>query len=409
MKDPLETALEDSDVKVDRGIATKILIAVIIGLITLAVFKPGARIPLAIVAGIILMVMLHEAGHYWAAKKSGMKVTEFFLGFGPRLWSFQRGETEYGVKALPLGGYVRIIGMNNTEEVDPVDEPRTYRQGRYRNRLMVVLAGVTVNFIIAFLLFGAVLVGHGLAAPSTTVYSVSPDTAAHVAGLQRGDTILAVAGQKVGSWDELKSAIEARADQDTTFTVERDGQTVELTAVVGSRDGQGFLGVSPDSQFEKVGVLEAFPKTLTTMKDMTVGTGEALGRLFSPSGVTQYSKNFTSEAPKAGSTADLERPRSLIGIVDQGSTIVDNNVWALMWLLGGISLILALFNLIPLPPFDGGHAAIVVYEWAASKITHRKVEVDARKLLPVAAIVLALLVTLSLSAMFLDIRQAVGQ
>ncbi len=409
MKDPLETALEESDVKVDRGIATKILIAVVLGLVALAVFRPGARIPLAIVTGIILMVMLHEAGHYWAAKRSGMKVTEFFLGFGPRLWSFQRGETEYGVKALPLGGYVRIIGMNNTEEVDPADEPRTYRAGRYRNRLMVVLAGVTVNLIIAFLLFGAVLVGHGLAAPNTTVSSVTLDSAAHVAGLQAGDKIVGIAGEKIANWDELKVAIEHRAKQDTPITVVRDGQTLELTAVIGSRNGEGFLGVSPASHYERVGLLDAVPKSLTTLKDVAVNTGESLGHLFSPAGVSTYSKNFTSDAPKAGSTADLERPRSLVGIVDQGSAIVDNNVWALLWLLGGISLILALFNLIPLPPFDGGHAAIVVYEWAASKITHRKVEADYRKLLPVAAVVLALLVTLSLSAMFLDIRQAVGQ
>ena len=405
MKDPLA----DASVDVSRGGAARILVAFVVGLVGLALFVPGARIPLAIIAGIILLVMLHEAGHYWAAKRTGMKVTEFFLGFGPRLWSFRRGETEYGVKALPLGGYVRIIGMSNTEEIDPDDEPRTYRAARYRNRMVVVLAGVTVNILIAFVLFGAVIVGHGIAKPSTTVRSVSLDSAAHVAGLQSGDTIVAIDGQRIGGWDELKSAIETRANEPTTLTVENHGEIRDVEATIGSRGGQGFLGIGPTTEYESVGVLAAVPKSVDAMWDVTAGTGRALARLVSPEGVSQYSKNFTSAAPKAGSTADLERPRSLVGIVDQGSEIVGTDMWTLLWLLGGISLILALFNLLPLPPLDGGHAAIVVYEWAASKLRHRKVEVDQRKLVPIAAIVLAFFLTLSLSAMFLDVRQAIGQ
>src|SRR5262245_21081303 len=136
-----------------RGGATRLLLVVIAGLVGLFVFVPGSRIRLAIIIGTSIMVMLHEAGHYIMAKRAGMKVTEYFLGFGPRLWSFRRGETEYGVKALPLGGYVRIVGMNNLEEVDPADEPRTFRGGTTRNRLVVILAGVTVNLILAWVLF----------------------------------------------------------------------------------------------------------------------------------------------------------------------------------------------------------------------------------------------------------------
>jgi membrane-associated protease RseP (regulator of RpoE activity) len=192
------------------------------------------------------------------------------------------------------------------------------------------------------------------------------------------------------------------------FTVVRDGLRVDLEATPRDRGGVGFLGVAPKTRFRAVGILEAVPESFRTMGDITVGTAEGVGRLFSPSGVERYSENFTSKAPKAGTPAAQERPRSLVGIVDEGSRIIDGNVWALLWLLGGISLVLALFNLLPLLPFDGGHAAVVVYEWIASKVRGREVRVDFRKLMPVTAVVLAVFLTLGLSAMFLDIRQAVG-
>jgi membrane-associated protease RseP (regulator of RpoE activity) len=419
VKDPLEEASVD----VDRRGATFILIAVVGGLVLLGLLRPGARDALFIIFGIVLMVMLHEFGHYLTAKRAGMKATEFFLGFGPRLWSFKRGETEFGVKAIPAGGYVRILGMSSleqpiqdpdtgewTHDFRPEDEPRTFRQGSYGNRLVVILAGVTVNILIAFLLFFIVIAGQGRVAegPSTTVDRVVANSAAAQAGMQAGDKIIGVDGKRITGWDQLKAAIEARGGQTTTFTVERDGLAVDLTATIKKQGGQGFLGVGPTNSFRSVGVLEAVPESFRLMGDITVGTGEAFGRIFSPSGVQEYSKNFTSSAPASGSAASEERPRSLIGIVDLGSQLVDGNVWVLLLLLGNISLALAILNLIPLLPFDGGHAVIVLYEWAASKIKRKKVVVDYRKLMPVTALVLVIFLAFGLSAMFLDIRQAVG-
>ena len=168
----------------------------------------------------------------------------------------------------------------------------------------------------------------------------------------------------------------------------------------------GFLGVAPGSAYEQVSVLGAIPKSFETFGDVTAASVQGIGHLFSPAGVSDYTKNFTSEAPKAGSTADSSGPASLVGIVDQGSQLFDGDIWGILRLLGAISLILALFNLLPVLPFDGGHAVIVVYEGIMSKVRGRRVMVDYRKLIPVSAVVVIFLMVLSLSAMFLDIRAA---
>ena len=184
----------------------------------------------------------------------------------------------------------------------------------------------------------------------------------------------------------------------------RDGERVDVVATPDQEGGRGFLGVAPGTASRNVTVIGAIPEGFRAMGDVTVGTVKGIGRIFTPSGVQEYSKNFTSEAPKPGSRADQERPRSLIGIVDEGSGLVAGDIWALFWMLGAISLVLALFNLIPLLPFDGGHAAVVIYEAIASKVRGSTVRVDFRKLMPVTAVVLAVFLMLGLSAMALDIR-----
>jgi membrane-associated protease RseP (regulator of RpoE activity) len=407
VKDPLEEAGVDVTTRAAKATALMVLL----GLVVLVVAKPSARYTMAIIFGIVAMVVLHEAGHYLVAKRAGMKVTEFFVGFGPRLWSFRRGETEYGVKAILLGGYVRVIGMTNLEEVDPADEPRTFRRASYKDRFLLTIAGVTVNFLLALLLFFVVIAGQGLASakPITTVSAVVAKSAAANAGFRDHDRIIAVDGQPTPDWNALKRAIESHGGIRTTFVVLRHGQPVTLIATPARQHDKGFLGIAPNQpvHYRHVGILGAVPAVRSAKDRNDSGTGRAFAHLVSPAGVQQYSKNFTSNAP-ASPTSNQTRPVSIIGIVDQGSNLVNGNPWALLWLLGGISLILALFNLLPVLPFDGGHAVVVLYEWVASRIRHREVRVDFRKLMPVTAVVLVALLTLSLSAAFLDVRQAFG-
>jgi membrane-associated protease RseP (regulator of RpoE activity) len=405
VKDPLE---EVQDAETRRS-GTAFLAVLVGGLFLLAIAVPGSRTPLIIVAGIVVMVMLHELGHFLMARRAGMKATEFYLGFGrPKLFSFRRGETEFGVKPIALGGYVRIVGMTNLEEVDPADESRTFRQGSYGNRLMVILAGVTMNFLLAFVLFFIVIAGQGQVSegPSTTVGAIVSGSAAKDAGLHKGDKLLSVDGKAIRNWDQLVSTIQHNANRTLSIAVEREGRRAVLTATPHEQAGVGFLGVSPRTAFRSVGFFEAIPESFNTMGKVLTGTGEAFQHV--PDVFKDLNKVGTP-APTTGpgSQQSLERPRSIVGIVDVGSQIA-GNVWGMLALLGLVSFSLGLINLLPILPFDGGHAAVVLFEWIASKVRHRRIRVDYQKLVPVTYAFMVLFLAFAVSTILLDVRDAIG-
>ncbi|MFM7068172.1 MAG: M50 family metallopeptidase [Actinomycetes bacterium] len=194
-------------------------------------------VPLLIVLlSVVLMIFLHELGHYVAAKRAGMKVTEFFLGFGPRVWSFHRGETEYGIKAIPAGAYVRIVGMNNLDEVDPVDEPRTYRQAPFRSRFSVAVAGSAMHFTIALTLLFVQFAFIGWTVGNRwEVDRVTPHSAAAAAGIRSGDEIISFDGRPVSSFAALSGMLRDVEPGTVPVTVRRDGQAVELSADLSRR------------------------------------------------------------------------------------------------------------------------------------------------------------------------------
>ncbi|MGO9341970.1 MAG: M50 family metallopeptidase, partial [Acidimicrobiales bacterium] len=226
-----ETTGHDPDA---RGNLARLVIAVC-AVITIAIFTHTTDLLIVIVA-LIVMIMLHELGHFVTAKWSGMKVTEYFLGFGPRLWSTRRGETEYGIKALPLGGYVKIIGMSNLEEVAPEDEPRTYRQQPFRKRLLVAVAGSAVHFILALLLIFTILVGYGQQQPGTvqvqalTVWQ-GPASPARAAGIEPGDVIVSIDGHPVSNVNQVSDVTRSSQGKPVVLVVRRAGKNRTLTVV----------------------------------------------------------------------------------------------------------------------------------------------------------------------------------
>lgn len=190
-----------------------------------------------IVIAIVFMIFMHEMGHYLTARWTGMKVTEFFIGFGPRLWSFRRGETEYGVKAIPAGAYVRIEGMHNLEEVPEEDEPRAYREKSFPRKLLVVSAGSIMHFLMALILLYAFFVGWGDPSDPEAwgVGSVSSQSAALDLGIETGDEIVSIDGVEIGGFIQFGDLVRARGGQTVDIEYLRDGESIVDRVTIGGR------------------------------------------------------------------------------------------------------------------------------------------------------------------------------
>lgn len=388
------------------------ILALIVFAIIAMLVNPTSRGYGLVGLAILITIMLHEAGHFIAARWAKMKATEFFVGFGPRIWSFKKGETEYGIKAIPLGGYVKIIGMTNMEEVDEEDENRTYRQGHTIKKLIVILAGVTVNIILAYILIFASLTLNGVPKESSEsraiIESVNPNSSAANAGIKKGDQIISVNNVEIKTFEDLVEQISKKNVGDSIeVTYLRDGktitQTTELEAAINSQGrptDNAQLGVTRISEYEKLSVIEAVPRSGEAIFNIVKLSGSAMKRLVSPSGISEYSQTVVE-----GDYERQDRPSSVAGIVNVGGQFVNQDIWFLFYIIALVNVFLALFNLVPLIPLDGGHAAVAIYEGIASKFKKKKVTADFKKLMPLAVIFVGVLIVFSLSALWLDLLQ----
>ena len=374
------------------------------------------------VLALMLAIFLHEGGHFATAKFFGMKVERFFLGFGPTVWSFRRGETEYGIKALPLGGFCKIAGMSPYEndgnfleedrsaqaasETTPPE--RQFRSKPAWQRSIVLAAGSITHFLVAILLTWMVLVaiGIGTGQATTTVDRTVPLPAgvpspAQKGGLRSGDQIVAVAGRPVGGFDELRAALANQGDKRITIDYVRDGQRRSTTVVVASQNGRGFLGFQPTEETRRVGALAALPESIKLFWDTTVATIKGLGGF-----VTGLADRITAPPPPpgggGGGGVSDGGPIGIVGITRLAGQAVANNQWAVfVAILIQLNIVVGVFNLLPLPPMDGGYLAFVLWQ----VVTRR--EVDLRKVVPVAALIVGLLVMLTVGLVWLDITNPV--
>ena len=387
----------------------------------------GGLSGLVVVLSIIAMLVLHELGHFLVARWAGMQVTEFFLGFGPRLWSVRRGETTYGVKAIPAGAYVRITGMNSLDVVDPADEQRTYRQQSYPKRMAVVLAGSATHFAIALFLLVVVYAVVGTPDPDRWVVGeVVPGSTAAAVDVRAGDRILSVDGVETTRFDEFGTVVRSVPGDLVDVVVQRDGEAMVHRAVIGERVGvdgvvTGFFGVGADRPLVTMGPVRATGEAVVRFADLAWMSVKGLVGLFTPDGLAGFfagavgpSEATTgdpstvpdnSPAPvvePAADPVDDERLLSIYGAARLGSAMFDDGWSTYVWFLILVNVFVGVFNLVPLLPFDGGHVAIATYERVRS-IGGRRHMADASRLVPVTWAVVSLLVAVTVVALYRDI------
>lgn len=401
------------------------LVVTLLAVIVVAIATRTTDLLIVIVA-IIAMIMLHELGHFVTAKWSGMKVTEYFLGFGPRLWSFKRGETEYGVKALPLGGYVKIIGMSNLEEVPPEDEPRTYRQQAFRKRLLVAVAGSAVHFILAAILLFAILVGSGVQQSGTvqvqalTSWQGQPSPA-RAAGIQPGDVILSVNGHAVHDLQQVSAITSVSQGRKLTIVVRRAGHLKTLTlvpvdghlvridgvpAVPASTKSAGLIGVELGYPLATVAPLQAAGRSVTEVGQIMKEAVAAVWDRFSPAGIANLFDQVTSHQAAKSAAASGSRPESIYGAVRTATQGVQAGWADFLLVMVEINVFIGLLNLFPMLPLDGGHVLVAAYERVRSR-RGRPYHADVAKLSPVAYAFVALLGFVVISALYLDITNPI--
>jgi membrane-associated protease RseP (regulator of RpoE activity) len=370
---------------------------------------------IAFVLALLTSVMFHELGHFLTARKFGMHVSEFFVGFGKRIWSITRGETEYGVKAIPAGGYCRIEGMTPVDEMPAGQEHRAFVKASSLKKLIVLGAGSTAHFIIGFLAIFSIFFAVGYTTITPVVARVAPGSVAESTGFTAGDEIISINGKKVTSWSKDALAIGASKGAVMHFVLLRDGKKVSIDAAPAyNADAKRYmLGVTTALGTERDGFLKATSEAGKSTWFLTKESAKSLVAL--PTKVPQLIRETFMHEERD--------PNGLVGVVGAarvsgqavGSDKLNSNerLATFILLVASLNIFVGLFNLLPILPLDGGHMAVAIADevralFARLRKKPRPAPIDVNVLTPITGVVVVLLAILTVVLVIADIINPVS-
>jgi membrane-associated protease RseP (regulator of RpoE activity) len=370
---------------------------------------------LAFAIALLLSVMVHEFGHYITARKFGMKVTEFFLGFGARIWSYRRGETEFGIKAIPAGGYCRIEGMTPVDVMPEGEEDRAFVKANSGRKLIVLGAGSFMHFALGFLLLIALFAGVGVNTVLPDISKVSPGSAAESAGFRPNDRIISINGHTVDNWADKVSLIADSQGRTLSFAVERDGKRISIKAAptYNAQAKRYILGIVTKIGVKREGLITATTQSARAVKTLTQESFKSLIAL--PTKVPQLIRETFGH--------EKRDPNGLVGVVGaarvSGQAVSSDQLngterlGTFILLIASLNIFIGLFNLLPLLPLDGGHMAVAIADevralFARIRRKARPAPIDVNVLTPVTMAVFAVLAVLTAILLIADIFNPVS-
>jgi len=367
---------------------------------------------LAFVVALLLSVMIHEFGHYLTAKRYGMKVSEFFLGFGTRLFSQQRGETEFGIKAIPAGGYCKIEGMTPGDVMPVGEENRAFYKASSGRKLIVLGAGSFLHFVIGYVLLFTLFAGIGTTQALPIIAEVIKGSAAQSAGIMVGDEVTSINGKKVTDWYTDVNAIRNSQGRELTLGIKRAGQELIITAIptLETIDGKKrfLLGIINEAGLKRTGVVTSFKSAGVVTKDFLFESMKSLAKL-------------PSKIPELwGQTVNGEKrdANGLVGVVGvarvSGQAVSSDQLSAMerlatfVLIIASLNIFVGIFNLLPILPLDGGHMAVAIADEIRAFIARlrgrsRPAPIDVSVLTPITMVVFVILAALTLLLLIADI------
>lgn len=380
---------------------------------------------LAFVFALLFSIMVHEYGHYITAKRYGMRVTEFFLGFGKRIWSTQRGETEFGIKAIPAGGYCKISGMSVRDEMPADIAHRAFYKARTREKLVVLGSGSVLHFILGFLFLFILFTGVGVVKSlpiiqevlpcvpaKTECTSSDPISPAKQAGLLPGDEVVGINGVRNLEWSEISPVLRESAGKQISLVILRDGSEINIDLVAATRtvDGEdrGFIGIVNKYGLVKENPISAIGSSAEATAQLFVGSIKALIGL--PQQIpTLIRQTFLGEERSTDGLVGIVGVARATGETASSSNLtMGEKIATFLLIIASLNIFVGIFNLIPILPLDGGHIAVALFEGARRQIYRIRGrtepgKVDIEKLTPITVIVLVALIFLTALLLIADI------